>query len=121
MASTQTTATVVVKNGKPSLAIVTPSQAVLPPAMVTKAKRGAELQAILKSAKDELDGLKSDFEAFFLLNDTHDAYNAGGKIVAIRTHGEPRRLNLGMLKAAHPAIVEEFTFAEPWDSVSFKA
>lgn len=92
---------------------------VLSPAMVAKANRGKLLKERQAADKKELEGLKIEFEALFVAANTREAVNASGKIVAIRTHGNPHRLNQGKLKAAHPAIVAEFTEASPWDSVDY--
>ena len=118
----QATATVTTDDkGQIHLVVNAPDATLLPPAMVTKAKRGLEVQQMLSALKKEMDGLKSDFTEFFILNNVREGRNAAGSVIAVRTHGEPNVLNQSMLKAAHPKIVAEFTSPNPWDSVSFKA
>lgn len=115
---TMTAATNEVENVAP-LTLAASGAVVLSPAMVAKANRGKLLKDRQAADKKELDGLKTEFEALFVAANTREAVNASGKVVAIRTHGNPHRLNQGMLKAAHPALIAEFTFAAPWDSVDY--
>lgn len=95
-------------------------QVVLPPQMVTLGKRGAVVAKILSDAKKEMETLKTTFETFFVANNTRTATDKAGKVLAIRTHGEPNTLDQAAFKAAHPKIAAEYTWPHAWDSVAFK-
>lgn len=105
----------------PKLALVPnkTSATVLSPTLVTKAKRGAHLKAVIAQAEKELKGIDETFDTFFALNGTREATDAKGNVLVILGHGEPQRLDQSALKAAHPKIVEEFTWAHPWDKPSY--
>jgi len=88
--------------------------------MVTLATEGAILKARIAADTKRMETLKDTFEGWFLTNDTREATNAAGRVVAVRTHGDPVKLDQKMLKEKFPHEADLCTHAQPWDSVSFK-
>ena len=100
--------------------VTTGAPVVLPPNMVTLAIEGLELKNRMAADKKRMDTLKDTFEAFFIVNGTREATNAAGKVVAVRTHADPVKLDQKMLKAEFPTEFALCNTVQPWDSVSFK-
>jgi hypothetical protein len=96
------------------------SSAMLTPAQVTMAKRGADLKAIISAATKELEGLDTTFEGLFVAHNTRELTNAAGKVLVVLAHGEPNRVDTKALKAAHADLVASFTRPMPWDRPSYK-
>jgi hypothetical protein len=97
-------------NGKVVLDTTADRNELLPPPMVVKAKRGAELKAIISAAKKELAGIDEAMQAFLDDHKVDQGRDATGRVLIRREGRTVHALNQGMLKAAHPQIVAEFTF-----------
>jgi hypothetical protein len=96
-----------------------PASAVLPPKLVTLAKHGAALKAMIAKAEKELKGMEVTFETFFAANGTESGTDAKGTELVRVNHGNPNRLNQKALTEAHPKIVAEFTAPAPWSKVGY--
>lgn len=108
--------------GAPKLVLV-PANAttIAPPNMVVKAKRGAKLKGIISAAKKELEGIDGEFKNLFKERDTRELTDAKGNAIAVLNHSSRSILHQKELKAAHPLIVEKFTWPNDSDSVGYLA
>lgn len=94
---------------------------IAPPFMVAKAKRGAELKAIASAVRKELEGIDDEFKKLFEERDTRELTDAKGNAIAVLNHSSRSILHQKELKAAHPLIVEKFTWPNESDSVGYVA
>lgn len=91
----------------------------LTPQMVARARRGAELKAIIAAAEAELKPIDQEFTDLFEASGIREATNASGKVVATYNHGNGNPFHEKEFKAAHPALALEFSWERPWDKPAY--
>lgn len=97
-----------------------PQTQVFPPHIVALCAEGKKVQDRIAADKKRLDTLKEQIGTILDNMGVREATNASGLLIAVRTHGNPRKFDQAAFKVEHPALMEAFTRNMPWDSVSFK-
>jgi len=92
----------------------------LPPNMVTLALEGKIVKDRMAADKKRMDTLKDTFDTWFVANNTREATNAAGRVVAVRTHADPVKLDQKMIAKEFPVEFALCQTVQPWDSVSFR-
>lgn len=101
-------------------AFITEAVKTLSPEYAAKAKRGAEIKALLSALKKELEPIDTIFKGLFEQTGQRTFLAPGGEIACTVDYGSRMILDQPSLKAQQPETVAAFQTKSEWNTPNYK-